>query len=195
LSTQTQNLGLVKQSGNENYDVDVVNQNLDKIDAAVIAKFLEAKGYTDTKILELINAAPGALDTLDELANALGDDPNFRTTILNAIAAKLSQSDFNAFKTANDASLADIVKLKNNISITSTGWTQNSNNQLWEYKITDGDITVNTMVDVNIQLNYLENAESLKSVTQSFAGYVLLYATDKPIENLVVDMKLLRQVG
>lgn len=36
----------------------------------------------------LVAAAPGALDTLDELAAALGDDPNFRTTILNAIAEK-----------------------------------------------------------------------------------------------------------
>lgn len=36
----------------------------------------------------LIAGAPGALDTLDELAAAIGDDQNFRTTILNAIAAK-----------------------------------------------------------------------------------------------------------
>lgn len=36
----------------------------------------------------LVAAAPGALDTLDELANALGDDPNFATTITNALGGK-----------------------------------------------------------------------------------------------------------
>ena len=37
---------------------------------------------------ELVNGAPGALDTINELATALGDDPNFRTTILNLIAER-----------------------------------------------------------------------------------------------------------
>jgi hypothetical protein len=36
----------------------------------------------------LVDAAPGALDTLNELANALGDDPNFATTITNSLATK-----------------------------------------------------------------------------------------------------------
>lgn len=38
----------------------------------------------------LVNGAPGALDTLDELARALGGDANFATTVTNAIASKLS---------------------------------------------------------------------------------------------------------
>lgn len=38
----------------------------------------------------LLNAAPGALDTLDELAAALGDDANFATTITTLLAAKAS---------------------------------------------------------------------------------------------------------
>ncbi len=41
---------------------------------------------------DVINGAPGALDTLNELADALGDDPNFATTITNALAAKLDSS-------------------------------------------------------------------------------------------------------
>jgi ferric-dicitrate binding protein FerR (iron transport regulator) len=38
----------------------------------------------------LIDAAPGAMDTLNELAAALGDDPNFATTVTNALAGKLA---------------------------------------------------------------------------------------------------------
>ena len=44
--------------------------------------------YVTTAISNLVDAAPGTLDTLNELAAALGDDPNFATTITNSIATK-----------------------------------------------------------------------------------------------------------
>jgi hypothetical protein len=45
-----------------------------------------------TAINDLVNAAPGALDTLKELADALGDDPNFAATITAAVAAKVNKA-------------------------------------------------------------------------------------------------------
>lgn len=48
----------------------------------------QATAAANAAVQAVIAGAPGALDTLDELAAALGDDPNFRTTILNAIAGK-----------------------------------------------------------------------------------------------------------
>jgi hypothetical protein len=48
--------------------------------------------YVSTAISNLIDSAPGTLDTLNELAAALGDDPNFATTITNSIATKVSKS-------------------------------------------------------------------------------------------------------
>lgn len=48
--------------------------------------------YVTTQINNLINGAPGALDTLNELATALGNDANFATTVTNSIATKLSLS-------------------------------------------------------------------------------------------------------
>ena len=50
------------------------------------------KAYVDSKVAGLVDSAPGALDTLNELAAALGDDANFSTTISNQIAGKVSQS-------------------------------------------------------------------------------------------------------
>ena len=50
----------------------------------------------DSAVSVLIDAAPGTLDTLNELAAALGDDPNFATTITNSIATKLAIADFNS---------------------------------------------------------------------------------------------------
>ncbi len=44
--------------------------------------------YFQSRIDALVNASPAALDTLKELADALGDDPNFAATITNALALK-----------------------------------------------------------------------------------------------------------
>lgn len=52
------------------------------------AAYNSAKSYTDTALADLVGSAPAALDTLNELAAALGDDPNFATTITNLIAQK-----------------------------------------------------------------------------------------------------------
>ena len=48
--------------------------------------------YVSTQVSNLVASAPGTLDTLNELAAALGDDPNFATTITNSIATKLDAS-------------------------------------------------------------------------------------------------------
>jgi hypothetical protein len=47
------------------------------------------QSYVGTQISNLVDSAPAALDTLNELAAALGDDANFSTTVTNSIAAKL----------------------------------------------------------------------------------------------------------
>lgn len=49
--------------------------------------------YVDTSISNLIDAAPATLDTLNELAAALGDDPNFATTVTTAIGTKWTQDN------------------------------------------------------------------------------------------------------
>jgi len=54
------------------------------------------KGYCDTQITSLVNSAPSTLDTLNELASALGDDANFSTTITALIGTKLPTADFNS---------------------------------------------------------------------------------------------------
>lgn len=55
-----------------------------------------AKTYIDTKIANLINNSPTALDTLNELAAALANDPNFATTMTNALAGKIDKSAYTA---------------------------------------------------------------------------------------------------
>ena len=54
----------------------------------------------DTRVTAVIDGAPGALDTLNELAAALGDDSNFATTVTNSLATK--------YQAGNDVSFNDL---------------------------------------------------------------------------------------
>ena len=47
-----------------------------------------SKSYVDTAVAGVVDAAPGTLDTLNELAAALGDDANFSATITSSLATK-----------------------------------------------------------------------------------------------------------
>lgn len=58
---------------------------------------LATETYVQNKIAEVVNSAPGTLDTLNELAQALGNDPNFATTMATELGKK-----------ANTASLATV---------------------------------------------------------------------------------------
>jgi hypothetical protein len=70
--------------------------NLYYTDARVLA-YLGAnnyatQSYVGTQIANLIGAAPTTLDTLNELATALGNDPSFATTITTSIGTKVPQT-------------------------------------------------------------------------------------------------------
>lgn len=87
----------------------------------------------DTAISNLVSSSPTTLDTLNELAAALGDDPNFATTISNQLGNKvdkitgkgLSTEDFtSALKTKLTALPSDVyskTEVDNKIAESSTG--------------------------------------------------------------------------
>jgi hypothetical protein len=74
-----------------------------------------------TAIANLVDSAPATLDTLNELSAALGDDPNFATTVTNAIAAKAdsihthSISDVTSLQTSLDSKIATNKSIAMNI--------------------------------------------------------------------------------
>lgn len=47
--------------------------------------------YVASRLAELVNSAPETLDTLAEIAKALGDDPNFATTVLTELGKKVDK--------------------------------------------------------------------------------------------------------
>ena len=80
-------------------DLSTANTFLQANDATTLAS---AKSYADTLITNLVNSAPTTLDTLKELADALGDDPNFATTITTSIGQVRNHAN-GAFDKANTA--------------------------------------------------------------------------------------------
>lgn len=49
---------------------------------------LATTAFVKTALAALVGSSPATLDTLNEIAAALGNDPNFATTIMNALATK-----------------------------------------------------------------------------------------------------------
>lgn len=72
--------------------VKVNNSDLESVLASMVSSttgvVTAANGYTDSKIAEIVGGAPSTLDTLGELASALGNDADFVTTINAAIDGK-----------------------------------------------------------------------------------------------------------
>lgn len=84
-----------------------------KIDDTVtstLSVWSSAKTYStvQTAVDNIVASAPGVLDTLKELAAALGDDPNFATTVTNSIALKADKNNptFTGTVTVPDDSFA-----------------------------------------------------------------------------------------
>ena len=64
------------------------------VDALFAARYTNAE--IDALLAGLVDSAPGVLDTLNELAAALGDDANFAATMTASLATKLTETQANA---------------------------------------------------------------------------------------------------
>ena len=101
--------------------------------------------FVTTAINNLINSAPGTLDTLDEIAAALNDDPSFTTTVNNAIALKapLANPTFTGTATApavNISAGTPVLTLTDTSSSATTTITLDGVNTTIDSNGTDGDL-------------------------------------------------------
>ena len=86
----------------------VVYSALDlKADKSTTYTKTETDNLINTRLAELVASAPAALDTLQELATALGNDPNFATTIATQLGNKADKSDTYT-KTEVDTALSNV---------------------------------------------------------------------------------------
>lgn len=90
-----------KETGKGLSTNDLTNALVTKIQNAVTQQDVDAA------ISAVVNASPAALDTLKELADALGNDPNFATTMATQLGNKLDASAITIMTNADiDAILA-----------------------------------------------------------------------------------------
>lgn len=86
-----------------------------RADLSGLSSLFVNQAQVDATIAAVVSSAPATLDTLQELASALGDDPNFSTTIANSIAGKasLSGADFTGNVTVSGTVTADAYSFAN----------------------------------------------------------------------------------
>ena len=82
----------LNQMTSPNAAVSMNSQKLSDLATPTAGTDAANESYVDTQVSNLVASAPGALDTLNELASALGNDANFSTTVTNSIATKVSKS-------------------------------------------------------------------------------------------------------
>ena len=88
-------------------------QGIDTVSAGTDAA---SKTYVDTAVANVVDSAPAALDTLNELAAALGDDANFSTTVTTSIGEKLA-------KASNLSDLTNAATARTNLGLGSAATT------------------------------------------------------------------------
>ena len=132
------------------------------------------ESYVDSAIASLVNTAPEALNTLNELASALGDDPNFAATVATEIGKKVDKVDgkglsTNDFTTAEKNKLAGIATGANKITVdsalssTSTNPVQNKivNTAISNLNTLVGDTKVSSQIENAID-NYVPHWSSIE---------------------------------
>ncbi|WP_276224868.1 hypothetical protein [Pasteurella multocida] len=94
--------------------------------------------FVKAAIAALVGSAPAALDTLQELANALGQDANFRNTIINQIAGKANTNHTHTVSQITDFKQG----VKSQFIYQKTG-----NNEI--FKFPDGTLILTGRIDTN----------------------------------------------
>jgi hypothetical protein len=107
-------------------NLDLAN-TYDALGAADTAE-ANANSYTDGKIADLVDGAPGLLDTLNELAAAIADDENFATTVTTSLGLK-------ADTTYVDTEVADAISTAASDATTKSNTAESNANTYTDGKI------------------------------------------------------------
>ena len=141
----------------------------------------DTSAQVDAKINALINGAPGALNTLNELAAALGDDSNFASTMTTALAAKANTSSLATVATTgsyNSLSNRPTIPTVYNASITLRSYGQNSNaSSTFELNQSSSE----TITLPQIRYSDLSGTPNLSSSVPGFANNVSSSAPGSPV--------------
>lgn len=77
---------------------DALHAALSEVKTKVDSQVADAKAYADSKVAELVGGAPETLDTLKEIADALGEDANLSATLTAEIGKKADASALDEYQ-------------------------------------------------------------------------------------------------
>ena len=131
-------------------------------------------GYaTSASVTSAINAvidsAPGALNTLNELAASLGDDANYATTVTNALAGKSSTSHTHSVTAGQFSQQNFTTTLKNKLD----GIAASANNYSFPYTVSasaGNSTVVQRHSSGYIFANYINTTANVSTSLEAFAG-------------------------
>ena len=96
---ETVRLALETTIGNNTSTLNLVDDGFDTR-LSVLETDPVTKTYVDNKVVEVIGGAPDALDTLNELAEALGDNPQIITTLQSQLDDYIAHIEARNFEAA-----------------------------------------------------------------------------------------------
>ena len=153
---------------------------------------LATETYVDTAVSNLVDSAPATLDTLNELASALGDDANFATTVTTSLSTKLATADFNSTFDTRLAlkSTADItensnykyytdIRAQNAIGVSGNGLTYSTGTITSNATSAN---TANTIVYRDANGDFAAGTITATATSAQYADLAELYLADKDYE-------------
>lgn len=122
----------------------ITDEQLAEIDKKAYIRDVFTKQEVMEKIQEVIGSAPETLDTLRELAEALGNDPNFATTVLKKLDTKADKTEITRVDDELETKVNNTDYLKTGIYNTPV---KTAILDVDEYKITIEDLKLKEYID------------------------------------------------
>tara|TARA_Y100001973_G_scaffold26657_1_gene40233 strand:- start:9705 stop:15326 length:5622 start_codon:yes stop_codon:yes gene_type:complete len=144
--------------------------------ATAAASQQSVKAYVDNELASLVDSAPSALNTLNELAAALGDDASFSTTTATSLGNRLrvdvSNQGLNSTQQGNALTNLGITASLAEINILDDGLAASDIPNLATSKITSG-----TFADARIAESNVTQHQAALSITESQISDLQSYLT------------------
>ncbi len=125
--------------------------------------------FVATEISNLVNSAPSTLNTLNELATALGNDANFSTTITNSISGKVSKSGGDTITTGSSSTVPLTIQSITGQTADIQQWKNDSGNVLAKI-----DSLGRTGINTPILAGILNNKGTLSIVPTSSSDSAII---------------------
>jgi len=147
------------------------------------------EGFVNSAVAGIVSSAPATLDTLNELAQALGDDANFSTTVTNLIGTKasLSGATFTGIVTATS-----FVKASNSGGFLKADGTEDTNTYLTSFTETNdlsSAVTWTNVPNANITESSVTQHQAALSITESqisdLQSYLTSYTETQTLNDVV----------